>query len=57
MGILLGDGFRLLIVQARQGGALGAFVQADAAQAVDDAALGAQQLDVAGAAHQLADQQ
>ena len=48
--------FRLLVHEARQSGPLGAFVQADAAQAVDDPALRAQQVQIAGAAHQLSHQ-
>ena len=52
-GVLLGYLFRLDIVQTRQRRPLGAFVQTDAPQAVQNPSVGSQQVEVAGAAHQL----
>ena len=56
VGIGFGDGIGSLVVQTRQSGPLGAFVQTDAAQTVDDPALGGEQVQVAGSAHQFAHQ-
>ena len=54
-GVQLCHGSGGLIQKARQGGTA-ALVQAHAAQTVENTPIGAQQIDVAGPAHQLADQ-
>ena len=55
-GIFFSYRLRLLIIQSRQGGTAGAFVQPDAPQAVQNPPVGAKQIEVAGAAHQLGHQ-
>ena len=47
------DCARFLVDQARQGRAFTGFIQTDPPQTVDDPSVGAQQIQVAGAAHQL----
>ena len=54
-GVQLVHRLRALIVEPRQGRA-GAFVQADAPQAVDDPPVGTQKIEIAGPAHQLGNQ-